>query len=145
MISAVNASENITNDIVGMEETNNNVLSAKLNNQSINSIEYGNDFLSANPTGSFKDLANDIANAEGELKLTRNYVYDPNKDSNYKDGIVIDKEISINGRGFIINGDNNARAFYVSASDVVLRNLEFINCFSWGICFVKLNVRNSLY
>ena len=124
-ISNVSASE-ITNET-------NDLISNVNDNQVIESFD-DIDYLSANNEGTFTDLANEIANANasGELKLTKNYVYDSSKDSIYKNGIEIDKEITINGKGFFINGQNQARAFYISSSNVILRNIEFDECYSSG-------------
>ena len=80
-----------------------------------------------NVSGTFTDLATEIANAEGELNLTRNYKYLPDNDYSYKDGIIIDKSITINGNGHTINGNNQARAFYINAHDVILNNIAFLN------------------
>lgn len=129
-ISTVSAADNAT-DAVGINnQTTDEIVNVENNNQVIKSAAEGFDYLSVNSDGTFTDLANDIANANGELKLTKNYVYDSSKDSNYANGIVIDKEITINGRGFVINGDNSARAFTVSSGNVILRNIEFVNCSS---------------
>ena len=127
-VSAVSATDNVTSDIVSAKETTDEVVSVENDTQVIDSVDFESGLLSANSDGTFTDLANEIANANGELKLTKNYVYDSSKDSNYKNGIVINKEITINGRGFIINGNNAARAFMVSNNNVILRNIEFINC-----------------
>ncbi len=127
-VSAVSAADNATSDIVSTEETTAEVVSVENDSQVIDSVDFESNLLSANSDGTFTDLANEIANANGELKLTKNYVYDSSRDSNYKNGIVIDKEITINGRGFIINGNHNARAFDISSGNVILRNIEFTNC-----------------
>ena len=129
-VSAVSAADNSTSDVVSVEETTDDVVSVEMDNQVIESVDVGIGNLSASSDGSFSDLASDIANANGELKLTRNYVYDSTADSNYKNGIEINKELTINGKGFIINGKNTARAFIVSSGNVVLRNIEFTNCSS---------------
>ena len=78
--------------------------------------------------GSFTDLANKIANAEGEVNLTRDYKYLPDKDSSYTDGIIIDKSITINGNGHTINANNQARAFNITTSNVTLNNIDFMEC-----------------
>ena len=151
VVSAVSAADNATNDVVSVEETSdevlcvaddddvNEVVSVEDNDHIIGSDNGGIYNLSANSDGTFTDLANDIANANGEFKLTKNYVYDSTKDSNYKNGIVIDKEITINGRGFIINGNNKASAFNVTSGNVILKNIEFTDCTSYSY-----NYRNGV-
>ena len=102
-------------------------------NEFDNTIELSieNKIINYNADGSFTDLAKEISNANGELILTRNYVYNPSEDySNYKNGIEINKEITINGKGFVIDGINQACAFKVSSNKVILKNLEFTNCSS---------------
>ncbi len=87
------------------------------------------EILSANPDGTFTDLANEIASATDELNLTRNYVY-TNDDSIYQDGIDINKSIAINGNGFaIIKNNSKATIFNVKASSVTLRDISFANSF----------------
>ncbi|WP_405305551.1 Ig-like domain repeat protein [Methanobrevibacter sp.] len=105
-----------TDDILAIEEQYGGEVGATEDNE-----------LSAT-TGTFTDLANDIANADGELNLTQNYVYDPSKDSRYKNGIDINKQILINGKGFVINGKEQASAFNVAQSGVTLKNIKFKNC-----------------
>ena len=76
---------------------------------------------------SFSDLDTSISNTpEGEvLTLTNNYTY--SSDNQYVNGIVINKAIVIDGAGHTIDGDNSARIFTISASNVVLKNIIFKN------------------
>ena len=116
-ITAVSASEitNETNDLTAIE--------------SYDSIVSDTDsgLLTANPDGTFTDLANEIAKAKDELNINRNYAYSED-DSDYKQGILIDKKITINGNGYTINGNNQARAFYITADSVTLNDISFVNC-----------------
>ena len=64
-------------------------------------------------SGTFSDLANEIDSSSGELNLNKNYAYSDD-DESYKDGIVIDKSIVINGNGFKIDAKNQARHFILS-------------------------------
>ena len=140
-VSATSATENNTDNIVSIRETTDTVINSNVeetdeifsleyNNQTIDSTDSQGDNLNDNSDGTFTDLANIISYSNGELKLTKNYVYDSSKDSKYKNGIKINKQITIDGKGFIINGKNNAHAFNVTASNVIIRNIEFINCYS---------------
>ena len=81
------------------------------------------------PDGTFSDLANEIANASGELNLTRNYVFSQG-DGEYQLGINIADKITINGNGFAVDGRNQARAFNVVAGGVCLNNISFVNCYA---------------
>ena len=114
-ISGVSASEitNDTSDLLGVD-----------NDDAILSVN-DDEVLGSNPDGTFTDLAKEIANATGELNLTRNYIYS-SSDSSYKNGIKIDKTIIINGNGHTIDAKAKARIFYITSSDVVLENINFV-------------------
>jgi len=116
-VSAVSAAENITDDIDSVAETTDNVVS----------VEENQTILQGNNAGTFTDLASEISKAKSELNLNRNYIYS-DSDSDYNYGIIIDKKITINGNGFEINGNNQARAFNINAGSVVLNNISFVNC-----------------
>lgn len=76
--------------------------------------------------GTFTDLYNKVKNG-GTVTLDRNYVYTASTDSAYVSGVTIDKTTTINGNGFTLNGNNVARIFQITASNVVLNNINFIN------------------
>ena len=74
--------------------------------------------------GTFSDLDTLIQNAGSELNLSENYTYtggDPTS-------ITIDKQITINGNGITIDGKGTSRAFEINFNNVVLNNINFINC-----------------
>ena len=86
---------------------------------------------------SFTDL-NSLINVEYALNdtifLNDDYVYVgeedspfPDDDEDYKDGVVIDRPLSIYGNGSTIDGSHLARIFDVTSSDVVFYNVNFIN------------------
>ena len=116
-VSAVSAADNTSSDILSAKETTDIVVS----------VEENQTVLQNNNAGTFTDLASEIAKAKSELNLNRNYVYSDG-DSDYNYGIIIDKKITINGNGFEINGNNQARAFNVNAGAVVLNDISFVNC-----------------
>ena len=76
--------------------------------------------------GSFKELQGDIDDAvEGAtINLTKNYKFSTNDD----DSIMITKTLTIDGQGCTIDGSNLVRAFNVSANNVIIKNINFINC-----------------
>ena len=77
----------------------------------------------------FKELNETISNCTtNEITLEYDYKYDSNNDEDFVSGINIDKNISINGNGHIIDGFNIARAFNVNANQVSIKNLKFTNC-----------------
>ena len=125
------ASENQNSDLIEIDDENANDFAVE--EQEIYNIGATEENELSATQGSFTDLYNDIVNANGELNLTRNYVYDSSRDSNYVNGITINKQITINGKGFVINGNEQARAFDVTQSNVTLRNIQFKNCYNSNI------------
>ena len=131
---AVSTSDNIINDVVSVDEETDFVQS-NYKNQSVDDgcLSTNEENKLSTIPGTFTDLVNDIANAGGELNLTKHYVYNKNdidylNSYDYKNGIIIDKEITINGNGFSISGENTARAFIISSNNVILNNISFTNC-----------------
>ncbi len=72
----------------------------------------------------------------GVLELTRNYTFTPGLDDPLIGGITIDKDMTIIGNGFTINGLNQSRIFYapyevyeygpsICVSNVILDNISF--------------------
>ena len=72
------------------------------------------------------------ASAGDTINLTGDYAYIEKFDSSIKNGIVIDKNITIDGKGFTINGNNAARIFKVNANDVTIKDITIINATSTG-------------
>ena len=128
------ASEDQSDDIISIENSNDTVVASEDQSDDIISIENSdNDEISVTEenelsadAGTFTDLADAIEHAVDDLILTKNYTYSTG-DSSYSDGIVINKTITIDGNGFTINGNNQARAFSISAPNVVLKNFNFVN------------------
>ena len=67
-----------------------------------------------------------LTDENATLSLTQNYTYNSEKDEKYVNGIVIDKNITIDGQGHTINGNGLARIFYVNASNVIFKNITLI-------------------
>ena len=78
--------------------------------------------------GNFIDLKQKIYNAiDGDtILLDKNYKYLESDDM--LDGLIINKTLTIDGQGHTINGSNLARAFNVSANNVIIKNINFIDC-----------------
>lgn len=140
--STVSATDNVTDDVVGVEETNDvlniednqnndfyntNQIDDKLSVSESNQLNYALD------DGSFKDLADEISNATNELNLSRDYVFDSSVDS--ANAIVIDKPIVINGNGHNILAESKTSVFTIYANNVVLKNINFYDssgsCINW--------------
>ena len=74
------------------------------------------------------ELLQDLINNAGEnsvINLGRNYTY--NENDTISDGVVISKNLTINGNGFTIDAKGKSRIFYVTAGsvnicDVTLKN-----------------------
>ena len=82
--------------------------------------------LSAEPNGTFTDLETKINGATGRLTLDRNYTYNPSTDR--VSGIIITKDIILDGAGFTIDGKNSARLFNIDQyPTITLKNLNLIN------------------
>ena len=77
-------------------------------------------------SGTFTALQEKINNATAgsTITLENDYKYD---ECFGKEGISINKELTINGNGYTIDGNNEARIFEILANDVTLRNIKFIN------------------
>ena len=60
--------------------------------------------------GNFTDLANEIRDTNDELNLNRNYIFQETEE--YKNGILLNKSITVNGNGHYINGNNLSSLFY---------------------------------
>ena len=80
--------------------------------------------------GDFKELNNSIAGATETLELTKNYTYNSSGDLEYKDGIKITSDITIDGKGYTIDGNHQSRIFNITDATVTLKNINFINAYS---------------
>ena len=83
----------------------------------------------SNAAGTFSELNELINNASagGTVTLTKDYTYDSTSDSSYIDGISISKSLTIDGCGFTIDGNKQARMFDVIADNVNIINLKLTN------------------
>ena len=106
---------------------------------------------------SFHDLQMLINNCtNGEINLEKDYVYNNSTDfyltshegrnmyiiGDSNQGIFINKSIVINGNGHIIDAQNMTRIFNINASNVIIKNITFINGHSikWPSDFVEFFV-----
>ena len=121
-----NATMTSDRDLVEVDATEIDSQSTSQNNESSSSqlLASGNEAY-----GTFKDLANEINKSKGELNLNKDYYYSASDDLEYKNGIPIDKRITINGNGHTISGKEQAKALKFYAINVVLNNIKFIDCF----------------
>ena len=76
--------------------------------------------------GSFADLYNEILKGNSVL-LDKDYEY--KNESAYTNGIVIDKTITIDGCDHSIDAKKLTRIFNITAQNVVLKNINFMNAY----------------
>ena len=108
-IGAVSAAENVTSDVVSVEETSDDIVSADDDNQVIEQTE-NQEIVSTTDDGTFTTLQEKINNAPAgsTITLENDYTYNEGFGT---DGILITKDLTINGNGHIINGLSKSRIF----------------------------------
>ena len=119
--------------ISSIDDSNEFIKTDSLNFDSLNS-----DSLAADKTGSgepisirsdYEELSNLINNTleGGLLELNRDYKFVNDSKSDSNRGIIISKSITIDGKGHTINANKISRIFNITADNVILRNINFIN------------------
>ena len=86
--------------------------------------------------GNFNELYSEIQNAENDSTIYLDNDYSLNSGSEgeeiiFKDGISINKQITIEGENHVIDGKNLVRIFNIN-SDVIIRNIVLINGYHTG-------------
>ena len=132
-ISAVSAADEIPDDIAStdmddviLEENDiQEIVSHESNQELIAACE--NEKLSESGT-SFKDLNYTInGNDNAVVNLEKDYKYSQG-DDDFKHGIIINRSLTIDGKGHTLDGSKAARIFNVSTqSKVIFQNISFIN------------------
>lgn len=85
------------------------------------------DVVTSNP-GSFTSLNSLInENTFKDIYLKSNYTFNINTDYDLYDGIEINREVTIHGNGFTVDGSKISRLFQVTGSNVIFENLIFVN------------------
>ena len=85
-----------------------------------------NDVIS-NPDGSFSDLET-LLSTGTTIELNDNYKYVDGDGDTLKQGIIISKDLTIDGKGHTIDGSGKARIFNITTGcKVILNNITFIN------------------
>ncbi|WP_406533548.1 hypothetical protein [Methanobrevibacter sp.] len=159
-ISCVVASD--VNETVLASDVNDEVVSSDVNDVQIASSDENqvmkqadDDLISASSEGSFTELELKIITTPngGTLDLDNDYSYNTN--SNITTGVLIDKNITINGNGHTIDGKSKSRIFNIlygvkNNNKVVLKNIVFKNGFAkiYGgaiLNFADLTVDNCTF
>jgi hypothetical protein len=102
---------------------------------------------------SFTDLDQVVKDTAdyGIIILSENYTYDTTTDTNINNGITIDKNVTIDGQGCVIDANSQMRIFNIASGvEVVLENITFINGkdATWGgaiMCTGGLTVKNCRF
>ena len=125
-MSFVFANENITDDA--------NVLSSDDTN-TISIDDRNNEIISDSNSGNFTELSQQIQSGSGTINLDKDYKYAVGDDVP-ETGIVVPNQnarITINGNGHTIDGSNLVRFLQINSGyDVILKDLNIINCHSTG-------------
>ena len=75
---------------------------------------------------SFTALQYLINNSGNVINLTKDYTFSNISDYKLFDGVYINKDLTINGKGHILSGSGQARIFNIDRHTVVLNNITFI-------------------
>ena len=124
ILPAVSASDNMTyREKIG--EVN-------LSEDALKRYDMNNLKTSEDGRSTFSDLQSLIDNhidVNTILSLDKNYTYNPDTDSGLTEGIIINKNITINGNGYSINANEQSRIFNLKGSDlkIALNNITFMN------------------
>ena len=139
-ISAISATDDSTSDTISTYENQESFLEENVkedlttnNGENNKALESPTDKtrLSEIPLN-FKQLNETInGNDNDTIYLTNNYTYNSGSDSNFKNGILIERNLTVYGNGITINGNRMARIFNVSSDNL---NVKFYN-----IIFTKGN------
>ena len=123
-LSAVAANETTTQSF--KEVSADSVSVSVETNDEILGISNSEESLGAPDDGTFKSLQEKINNtAEGDtLVLENDYA---NTDDFNQNGINISKSLTIDGNGYTIDALGKGRIFSINASNVILKNIKFIN------------------
>ena len=103
---------------------NTSVVNSAINDEKLG-VTYSNSFsiLSGNIDSTSKG---------GTFKLNSDYIYNPDSDSKYTQGIKISKKIIIDGNGHTIDGKGASGIFNIQCDNVILKNIKFTNGFLTG-------------
>lgn len=105
--------------------------------------EFKFNVISYNSSGDFYDLLIRIHDTPegGVLVLDRDYEFI----SGLNKGILISKSITIDGAGHTLNGHKVSRIFNITACNVTIKNVKFINGNAYGRYFAKIVGGGAIY
>ena len=113
------------NDIVDLEESLDETSLENVNDNVID--EDQKDLLKSDPK-TFSSLNDTInGNNDSDVYLDSDYKFENASDSNFINGIIINRSVTIHGNGFTIDGNNTSRMFLISTSNIIFKNITFTN------------------
>ena len=121
-IAGVSASDsNQTSDIIGVSDSD--------SNQTSDIISVSNEDVLGNGPGTFAEFKSIIDGKESgaTIVLEKNYLFSDVTYGINQTGILINKPLTIDGAGFYVDGNNYARIFNITSSDVTLKNIKIVN------------------
>ena len=112
-------------DPVAASEATTEVDNEKMENDVISSSN--EEILNTKDNGTFTALQEKINNAgeNATITLENDYTYDEGFSTT---GISICRPLTIDGKGYTINGNSQSRIFYLSGNNIVLKNINFKDC-----------------
>lgn len=141
-LTCVSAADNQTGQTVAIESENDYDLTVIEENQ----VTEENHVIEESDNGTFTALQEKISNAEegSTVTLENDYTYDEVFNTR---GIVIEKTLTIDGKGYTIDAKKTSRIFNITAANVVLKNINFINAYSYNINAgaIYLNADNASF
>lgn len=80
------------------------------------------------PTKSFTDLNEKINDLnQTEIILEDDYINHGECDKNFTEGIYINRSVTIDGQGHVIDANKSSRIFYINTNNITLKNITFKN------------------
>ena len=131
-VSSTNENELTLDETIDADvsSTNDNELSFEETNAPVDKT-YEKPTLTAGETGSFTDLNATInGNNNNQIILTQDYTFNgtATDDSPLKNGITINRSLTLDGNGHTIKGKNLYGVFNIEADYVIFKNITFIDC-----------------
>ena len=107
--------------------------------------------ITAASAGTFTDLNQMINEATTTLILSEDYTYDSSIDSSFNNGIIINKDLTIEGNGKTIDARGQARIFMIpTGPEVTVKNITFKNGYTTEaggaiLCTGELTVKDCTF
>ena len=117
ILPAASASDNISSSEVNQ------------NNDALKRYDLKTTDASMSTLSDMQNLINNHTDGNSILFLDKNYSYNPDTDSGLSEGIIINKNITIDGNGHTVDANGQSRIFNLKGSDlaITLNNITFVN------------------